>query len=174
MPVFTKLDTSLKERIVVINFPYSFKETPIEPNERPIDVSLKDEFDKEIYKTAMISLLFDYYRKYKKTGLIIPESVHSYTKTYFANESIKGWIEENLKQSNKERILLKQISTLYAEATDKKLTVKQLREELIALGFVITRNDGEYALKNWVLKTEQNEQQGNITNVEDNIELIEE
>jgi phage/plasmid-associated DNA primase len=32
MPVFTKLDTSLKERIIVINFPYTFKSNPTEPN----------------------------------------------------------------------------------------------------------------------------------------------
>jgi len=136
-------------------------------------MTLKAEFDKEIYKTATISLLFKYYKKYKKEGLVIPESITSYTKTYFANESIKGWIEDNLTQSNKERILLKQVSTLYAEATDKKLTVKQLREELIALGYVITRNDGEYALKNWVLKIEQNEQPGDNTNTEDYTEFIE-
>jgi hypothetical protein len=137
-------------------------------------MSLKAEFDKEIYKTAMISLLFDYYKKYKEEGLNIPESVNSYTKTYFANESIKGWIEENLKQSNKDRILLKQISTLYAEATDKKLSVKQLREELVGLGYVVTRNDGEYALKNWILKTRQDTlTEDENENVNDDIEYIE-
>ena len=43
MPVFTKLDTSLKERIVVINFPYTFKTNPdpLEPYEKLKDISLK-------------------------------------------------------------------------------------------------------------------------------------
>ena len=79
MPVFTRLDTSLKERIVVINFPYTFKESPTELNKKPIDNSLKTEFDKEIYQTAMVSLLFEYYKKYMEGGLLIPESVKSYT-----------------------------------------------------------------------------------------------
>ena len=121
MPVFTKLDTSLKERIVVINFPYTFKESPTEPNKKPIDNSLKTEFDKEIYKTAMVSLLFEYYKKYKEGGLLIPESVKSYTKTYFASGSIKQWIDENLEQTSRGGIDLKDLLKFYEEATEKRL-----------------------------------------------------
>lgn len=165
MPVFTKLDTSLKERIVVINFPYTFKEIPLEPNEKKIDVKLKDEFEKEIYKTAMISLLFDYYKLYKKEGLVIPESVKLYTNTYFANECIQKWIDENLEKCIKKHIQLKEISTLYLEATDKKLTIKQLREELIGLGYSVTKNQGEYTLNGW----KKNEEQNKPLNYEDNI-----
>ena len=118
-------------------------------------MSLKAEFDKEIYKTAMISLLFDYYKKYKEYGLNIPDSVHSYTKTYYANESIKGWIEENLEECEKGHIELKIISTLYAEVTDKKLTVKQLREELVGLGYIVKNGDFGLVMKNWIQKTRQ-------------------
>ena len=178
MPVFTKLDTSLKERIVVINFPYTFKAEdeidPTNPSHKPIDVTLKKEFEKDIYKTAMISLLFDYYKKYKADGLVIPEIVKSYTKTYFASNSIKQWIDENLEQCEKGHIELKQISTLYEEETDKKLTIKQLREELLGLGYVVTKIRGEYTLKTFILKREQIELKTDNTDKEDNIELIEE
>lgn len=149
MPTFTKLDTSLKERIVVINFPYTFKENPIESNERPIDMSLKNEFDKEIYKTAMISILFDNYKKYKNEGLTIPESVNSYTKSYFASESIKGWIDENLEPCEGKSIDLKTMASLYEEATDKKVSVKNLKKELEDLKLVVKRGDFGYVLKNY-------------------------
>ena len=67
MPVFTKLDTSLKDRIVVFKFPYSFKTNPgpLKHSEKLIDMSFKNEFNKNIYKTAMNSLLFEYYKLYK-------------------------------------------------------------------------------------------------------------
>jgi len=173
MPVFTKLDTSLKERIIVINFPYTFKETPVEPNEKPINTSLKAEFDKEIYKTAMISLLFQYYKKYKEEGLIIPESVKSYTKTYFASSSVQQWIDDNLEPTTKGGIDLKEILTLYEEASDKKMTVKQLKTELEDLKYVVKRGVSTFVLKNWKLKAkEDNENSENIDT--ENIELIEE
>jgi putative DNA primase/helicase len=172
MPVFTKLDTSLKERIVVINFPYTFISNPTEPNEKPIDMSLKAEFDKEIYKTAMISLLFDYYKKYKEYGLNIPDSVHSYTKTYFANESIKGWIEENLEPTTKGGMELKSILALYEEATDKKMTVKQLKNELEGFNFVVKKGDLGYVLKNWKEITREIDTTEEIDT--ENVEIIEE
>jgi len=169
MPVFTKLDTSLKERIVVINFPYTFKAEedidPTNPTHKPIDVSLKNEFDKEIYKTAMVSLLFEYYRQYKADGLVIPRSVKSYTNKYFEDESIKAWINDNLEPTIRGNLELKQISHLYAEATDKKMTIKQIRAELIDAGFIVTKNDGYYTLKNWKMKEVENQ---NI--VENNVE----
>jgi phage/plasmid-associated DNA primase len=154
MPVFTKLDTSLKDRIVVINFPYTFKTDPdpTKRNERPIDVSLKDEFDKEIYKTAMISILFKYYKIYKTKGLVIPESVKSYTKSYFASESIKGWIDENFEQKESSHIDLRTISTMFEEATDKKLSVRNLKKELEDLGYVVKTIHGVVVLKFFNLK----------------------
>ena len=128
MPEFTKLDTSIRERIVVINFPYTFKTTPDsnKPDEKPIDTTLKNEFEKDIYKTAMISLLFEYYKEYKK-GLVIPESVAAYTKSYFASESIKGWFEKNFDQNEEGSIEISFMCELYKQATDKTLTNKKTR-----------------------------------------------
>ena len=169
MPVFTKLDTSLKERIVVINFPYTFKsEDEIDTNNsthKLIDVSLKNEFDKEIYKSAMISILFDYYKKYKKNGLIIPQSVKAYTKSYFANNSIKQWIDDNLEPTDKGSIELKEILRLYEETSDKKMTVKQLKTELEEFGFIVKKGDLGFVLKNWKEKindTDNDEEYNNI------------
>ena len=74
MAVFTKSHTSLKDRIFVINFSYTFKTNPDPSNtsEKLIDMSLNNKFDKEIYKTAMISPLFEYYKLYKTNGVVIP------------------------------------------------------------------------------------------------------
>jgi hypothetical protein len=64
---------------------------------------LDAEFEKEIYKTAVISILFDYYKKYKAEGLNIPDNIKSHTKTYLASESIKKFIND-LQLRNDKRI----------------------------------------------------------------------
>ena len=87
----------------------------------------------------MISLLFEYYKLYKTIGLVTPQSLLSYTNSYFSNKSIKGWIEENMEQKEKCYIQVKEISTLYAEAIDKTLSVKQLKEELEGSGYTVTK-----------------------------------
>ena len=178
MPVFTKLDVSLKDRIVVINFPYTFKaEEDIDltnPTHKPIDVTLKNEFDKEIYKTAMVSLLFEYYKQYKADGLVIPRSVKSYTNKYFEEESIKGWIDENLEPSNGS-IELKEIAILYEQATDKKKTEKQIKKELEDNNFEVKRGVYGFVLKNW--KKKKIEIENNVENnhiEEEDFELEEE
>ena len=173
MPVFTKLDTSLKERIVVINFPYTFKTNPVETNEKLIDMTLKTEFEKEIYKTAMINILFEYYKNYKNKGLVIPESINSFTKSYFAADSISSWIEQNLEPAERCGVDLKTISKDFEEATDKKMSVKQLKAELEELGYVVKKNVGIYMLKNWREKLDVKKDE-NIIFVEENFEYEEE
>ena len=154
MPEFTKLDTSLRERIVVINFPYTFKTIPDpnKQNEKCIDTSLKNEFEKDIYKSAMISLLFEYYKEYKK-GLVIPPSVMTYTNSYFASESIKGWFENHFNPKLGKDIEIRYLCEMYEQATDKKLTIKKMREELESLELEVRKNQGFYFLKNWEEKT---------------------
>jgi phage/plasmid-associated DNA primase len=174
MPVFTKLDPSLRERIVVINFPYTFKVNPDSnsPNEKPIDTSLKTEFEKDIYKTAMVALLFEYYKEYKKydkNGLTIPDSVMKYTKSYFQSECVKGWIEKNFEKSENSSIDVSKLCGLYEQARDKKLSVKKMTDELEAGGYIVKKIKGIYKLKNWKEEKEEDENTNN-----DEEELIEE
>jgi phage/plasmid-associated DNA primase len=154
LPVFTKLDTSIKERIVVINFPYTFKTNPVEPNEKPIDMTLKTEFEKEIYKTAVISILFEYYKKYKAEGLNIPDNIKSHTNSYFASESIQNFINKYFEPYDRSDIDLKEMAALYEEETDKKISIKNLRKELEDLKLVVKRGAAVgYVLKGWREKT---------------------
>ena len=81
------------------------------------------------------------------------------------NHSIKSWIDDNQEQKEKCYIQLKKISTLCAEATDKKLSVRQLREELEGGGYIVSKLNGEYSLKNWRLKRDQIEQNNDDKNL---------
>ena len=112
----------------------------------------------------MVSLLFEYYRQYKADGLVIPRSVKSYTNKYFEDESIKAWINDSLEPTTRGYIELRQISHLYEEATDNKKTIKQIRAELIEAGFIVTKNNGDFTLKNWKMKEVEN-----INIVENNV-----
>ena len=73
----------------------------------------------------------------------------SYTKTYFASNSIKQWIDENLEPVASGSLDLKNILTQFEEATDKKMTVKELKKELEELNFVVRKGDYGFVLKYW-------------------------
>lgn len=107
LPVFSKQTNALKERIVIINFPYTFTddEQKIKTNPniyKKIDRSLKDKFDTSRYKNAFISMLFDFYKEYlKENSLIIPLSIKKNSEEYFSNTSnVENWFFENFENVN--------------------------------------------------------------------------
>ena len=88
MPEFSKdinkNDVSLRERIIIIQLPYSFVEDEEKVKAehllyKPIDRTIKQKFETEIYRKAMIEILFEYYKLYVCEGLIIPASVKKHT-----------------------------------------------------------------------------------------------
>jgi phage/plasmid-associated DNA primase len=157
MPSFSKIDTSLKERIVVMDFPYTFtddKELILKDSMKykEKDIGLKSKFSTNLYRVAMINVLFKNYTEYKKS-FIIPDSVKKYTNTYFAGQSLKSWIDENCDESDDGRIDLESIKQLFKGDTGKFLSVKQIKDELIELELVVKRgtNNG-FVLKHYKMK----------------------
>ena len=95
---------SLRERVVIIPFPYTFVEEssldPSKPFLKKGDKTLKEKLDSEQYKKAFIMLLLDTYKNYKNEGLIEPIRVKSEKMKYF-NESNKfqGWFSDSIIKS---------------------------------------------------------------------------
>ena len=97
MPSFSKIDLELEERIVVINFPYTFVSND---DKRLIDnpsifeakdLELKDLFNEDRYKNAFINILFKQHKEYKKS-FIIPPNVIKHTQQYFSSNNISSFI----------------------------------------------------------------------------------
>jgi phage/plasmid-associated DNA primase len=163
MPVFSKIDTSLRERIVVMNFPYTYTDDETLLNKDPSkyklkDVTLKAKFASDLYRIAMINILFKNYKEYKKS-FIIPESVKTYTQSYFAGQSIKSWIDENCDEKAKGNIELETLKQMYNNDTGKNMSVKQIKDELTELEYILKRgNNSGFNLKGFVFKNVEQEE----------------
>ena len=151
MPSFSKVDLPLKERIVVHEFPFTFTDDVDLLTKDPIkyktkDISLKEKLKKEEFRIAFTEILFDYYKSYKKE-YIIPPSVKKFTQSYFAEQCIKSFIQENYEETHAEDISLEEIKQNYMRLEDKKISVKKIMEELEESGYEVRKKNGTYVLK---------------------------
>lgn len=98
LPTVNSSDGGTWRRIVSILFGMKFVSNPIEDYERPIDIKLQEKLEEPRKKDAYISFLVNhYFRKYKKTGLIIPQEVKAFTESYKCDSDILlDYINESL------------------------------------------------------------------------------
>jgi len=156
MPTFTKIDISLRERIVVVQFPYTFTDDTVllasEPEKyKKKDATLKDKFATDEYRIALTDMLFEYYESYKNE-FVIPESVKKYTLSYFAGETVKSFLDEHCERKSDSKFDLSRLRDLYNETTGKRLSVKQLKDELEELKYEIKRGLSSFIVKGIALK----------------------
>jgi hypothetical protein len=120
VPKLNKLDGGIKRRMVVINFPHQFVETPTEAHHRPIDMDLKDKITKsDAYRAEFVLMLLE---TFKTIGSTIekPAFVKAGTDEYLAeNDQIKEWLLSNY--------------TLNKDPTDRrfKLLSEEVRQQFI-------------------------------------------
>jgi phage/plasmid-associated DNA primase len=93
---------SLRERVVIVPFPYSFvdDETMIASNPNKFkkrDNKVKDMLEKEEYKIAFITMLLNEYKNYLNDGLTPPKAVVDEKEKYFGGaDKVKQWVTNNL------------------------------------------------------------------------------
>jgi P4 family phage/plasmid primase-like protien len=96
VPKLNKLDGGIKRRMVVINFPFQFVESPSEPHHRPIDMDLKDKIIKsDAYRAEFMLMLLE---TFKTIGSTIekPAFIKLHTDEYLEeNDQIKEWLHQN-------------------------------------------------------------------------------
>lgn len=153
MPSFPKMETSLRERIIVIPFPYTFTHDSSLLKEEPNIYKLKDEtlkhkFKNDIYKICMIEILFDYYKKYQAEGLKPTKNIKEHTLSYFSSQTLENWIKENCIKKEKSNVCLEIMKSKYKEETGKTLSIKQINTQLTELKYECTRRN----LLNYELK----------------------
>lgn len=98
-----KENFSLRERVVIVRFPYRFTADENEVKNNPLvyklrDNSLKEQFEtNENLKRGFWCLLISYYKKYLQEGLILPSQVQTETLAYFdASNKVKTWFDNNI------------------------------------------------------------------------------
>ena len=168
MPEFSKdinkKDISLRERIVIIQFPYSFidDEAKIkeEPNiYKPIDRSIKQKFETKEYRRAMIDLLFEHYKLYTSEGLIIPESVKGYTNSYFGTQSILDWFLKSYKENDKSKISLDEIQSDYKDEFNINISKSDLKRKLTDEALEVVKVKGFYYVKGYKREEREREEE---------------
>lgn len=99
IPNLSKLDRAIEERITIIPFPNTFVNVPKRPNERQIDINLKNKLANLEFRQEFINYLFEIYNKYGskdlKTKLHKPKLVMISTNNYLKeNDPIKPFLDE--------------------------------------------------------------------------------
>jgi len=175
MPEFSKdinkKDISLRERIVIIQFPYSFidDEAKIkeEPNiYKPIDRSIKQKFETKEYRRAMIDILFEHYKLYTSEGLTIPESVKGYTNSYFGTQSILDWFLKSYKVNDKSKISLDEIQNDYKDEFNINISKSDLKRKLTDEKIEVVAVKGYYYAKGYKREEREKEEPEEKSNLD--------
>jgi phage/plasmid-associated DNA primase len=138
-PRFTDINEALFRRVVVIPFPFLFREPqmldPNNPYHRPIDETLSQKAKDPEFVLEMMNMLIHYCEIYKREGLVMPEYVLNATKRYQKEMSeVFSWVHEKIEPAQDELI---PISILYDDFMyDKKMTIT--RTELSQTKFTTT------------------------------------
>ena len=124
-PKLGKIDDGIKRRVKIINYPLKFVDKPTKNNERPIDYTLKDKLNDELYK-QFILLLIDKAVEYKNKKIIQPNDVQNETNEYFdENDPVKGWLATNciITNNDKDRIKTSELYNSFISTTGIKLSM---------------------------------------------------
>ena len=152
-----KENISLRERICIIEFVYSFvsSETKNEPDKKSNpyykvgDKGLKEKFkNNEKYKIALILLLLENYKIYLN-GYNEPTEIKNYKNKYFDDSSkIENWIEKFLVKGVPEDTLFTDELIKSATGCVGSITRKKLFEELeLKLGKA--KENGGFGVNTW-------------------------
>jgi P4 family phage/plasmid primase-like protien len=149
IPNLSKLDRAIEERINIINFPNTFVNKPTQPNEKPINISLKNTLTMLEFRQEFINYLFDIYNKYElkslKTKLEKPKNVTDSTNNYLTeNNPVKAFITEYyvITNNRKDRMQRKELFDEFNSVSPQKMTNKAFIAQVRYNGVLEVKVDG--------------------------------
>lgn len=116
LPPLSGTDGGTSRRIKVTEFTSKFLENPdtTKLNEFQIDYELKDKLKK--YSICFFHILLHYYKKYRKDGLLVPESIKlSSIKYQLNNNIIKQFVDENIIKDTNAKILKSELVEIFSK-----------------------------------------------------------
>ena len=157
IPNLSKLDRAIEERINIINFPNTFVSKPTQPNEKPIDISLKNTLASLEFRQEFINYLFDIYKKYDlknlKAKLEKPKNVADSTNNYLTeNNPVKTFLNEYyvITNNKKDRVQRKELFDEFNSTSAQKMTHKAFISQMRYNNILEIKSDGTiyfYGLK---------------------------
>ena len=138
LPQFTDCDFGLLQRIVVIEFPYEFVDTPdlMNPKQKKISIELKDKLKN--LKMDFFHFLQKYYKLYKTEGLKEPKEIVSSINSYKSDiDSVKTFMDQAVIKTDNEKERISSADLLYAHNswTINKLDKNRFAKRLKCLGY---------------------------------------
>jgi hypothetical protein len=122
-------------RIEVINYPLSFVENPKEPNERKINITLKDKLETIEYGREYILLLLDTITKIKDNDIKTPQSIKDSSNNYFTeNNPVKNYIDAFLLKKSGCKVKSTELKEHYDSHSEMKMTIRDFIKHMTANG----------------------------------------
>jgi phage/plasmid-associated DNA primase len=137
-------NASLRQRIEILRFPFSFVSDADlieqQPEKyKPVDITLKARFEKPSYRKAFIDMLLDYHKIYRSEGIIAPDSIKIYKEEYFRDANkVRTWItgivceHKDVGHCDRYDMSLQALHTTFRD-TGNFVTKKQFIEELTTI-----------------------------------------
>jgi hypothetical protein len=137
-------NASLRQRIEIVRFPFSFVEDAALIAQEPekyklVDSSIKARFAKPEYRKAFIMMLLEYHKIYREEGIVTPASVGEFKRRYFEDaDKVGTWIRATICEHKdvdyRERFSMG-LGPLYATFKNggNYVTVKQFKDDVANL-----------------------------------------
>ena len=140
-PAVDGFDEGLKRRLRYINFPNKFVDKPKLPNEKQIDITLKEKIKINIYKINFFHILLTEFLKFNsKFKLNEPEQVTNDTKEFMnENDPIQYFIDSKLIITNniKDKIKSSELYENFMSCNQKRqITQSTLKLALNTKGII--------------------------------------
>lgn len=141
-PKLDKIDNAIKNRFRIIEFPFTFTQTPIKPNEKPININLKNMFNQDYYN-EFILILLDINKSIDV--LRVPNKILNNVDNYLnENNIIKKWLDENIIKTNNKKDIVKssELLLIYNESGFQPLSQKTFNELMLSNNIETRINKG--------------------------------
>jgi phage/plasmid-associated DNA primase len=125
-------EEAMKQRVMVLNFDYTFTDEPKKKNEKKLDSKLREKFLTNEYRQAFIRVLFDYYKIYNEKGLSMTKKMIKDTNKVFGemNEvsGFMGGLNIQYTGLDKDYIKISDLHCMYS--IDNEITASMFSREL--------------------------------------------
>ena len=142
-PQLCKLEEAVKQRLQILDYPFTFVENPQTENQRKKDVNLKDKLSSQEFINEMILLMIDTVNQFTK--FVLPQEVLESNQEYFdACDPVKEWFYKNyeITKNSKDRIRTTELLKLFTTITNKPMTSAKFNSYLIGYNITTIKSSG--------------------------------
>ncbi len=163
IPELNRVDGGITRRMKINQFRNKFVENPSAPNEKKINIDLKEKIIKSAaWRDEMFLLILEAYKALEKEGIKPPASVAAQTQEYMDQQNpVKEWLEANftlgLSKTDKRfwwgsDNLLKQFNAM----TGKDLDSTKFKAAMEGLGQTVKQDKHGFTATRWVMEKGDN------------------